>query len=572
MPKCDIKENSQGDCGCPQGSSCGRDLLLLLLLFGFLYWGLAWIRPLANPDEGRYSEIPREMVVTGNWVTPRLNGVLYFEKPPAMYWAQAVMISIGGIKDWVCRFANCLWAMLGVWGTYYVGLRLYGRRVGLFSAIVLGTSGLYFGMAHVVTLDMMLSVFMALGLYAYLIGRREPIGSSARRAYFWATYALFAVATLTKGFIGLLIPGAILCLWLIVSNRWKDLRHYYIGSGLLIYMIIATPWHVLAAMETPEFFEFYVLNEQFLRYLQPIHGREAPFPLFLVVVLIGGLLPWAVFLVPSLRKACGGSFKKLRTLPDELFLLIWAVFIVFFFSLSKSQLVPYILPAFFPLALIVGRYLADATHGQGPWGFRSGAIAAGVIFLVGGLCAPVAFFFDENWTSLAMLCILWFVLVGLVGGLLILYMLKKGRLLSVIAMIVGTFAFASIAINPLMGALRNSSTKDFALVIRDELGPQDRVFQLFDYYQDFPVYLERLTSVVYIPGEQAFGLSLEDHSDRYRTEEQFIDYWQSSNKRDYAIVWAGAFDSVRSKIGPQRVKVLKENEEFVLFTNVLSGT
>ena len=157
-----------------------RDALLLLLAFGALYFFRLGSYPLSNPDEGRYAEIPREMLATGDWVTPRLNGVNYFEKPPLVYWATAVMEKIFGQNEWAVRAVPVLFALWGVLITYAAGRRLHGREAGLLAAIVLGTSLLWFVVGHIPLLDTAVSVLMAQALFAFLLGVREPAGATRR--------------------------------------------------------------------------------------------------------------------------------------------------------------------------------------------------------------------------------------------------------------------------------------------------------------------------------------------------------------------------------------------------------
>ena len=157
----------------PAGEKSWRyDLALLAVLFGALFAWRLGSAALVNPDEGRYAEVPREMVASGDWVTPRLDGVPYFEKPPLMYWAVAACEAAFGPSEWSVRLAPALFGVAGVLSAYGAGRRLYGRDAGFWSAVVLGTSLLYLAMGHIVTLDMAVSVLMSATLFCFILGMR----------------------------------------------------------------------------------------------------------------------------------------------------------------------------------------------------------------------------------------------------------------------------------------------------------------------------------------------------------------------------------------------------------------
>ena len=206
----------------PAEKSWRHDLVLLAVLFAALFAWRLGSAPLLNPDEGRYAEVPREMVASGDWVTPRLNGVPYFEKPPLMYWAVAACEVAFGPSEWSVRLAPALFALAGILATYAAGRRLYGRDAGFWSAVVLGTSLLYLALGHMVTLDIAVSVLMAATLFCFILGMREEPGRT-RRWLFYGLYASAALATLTKGLMGFLITGAVMFLWVLLLNQWKRL-------------------------------------------------------------------------------------------------------------------------------------------------------------------------------------------------------------------------------------------------------------------------------------------------------------------------------------------------------------
>ena len=272
----------------PRDNTWWRDIILLTLLLSLLFAIGLGRRALWEPDEGRYVEIPREMVQTGDYVTPRLNGVKYFEKPVLFYWLEAGAIRVFGIKEWSMRLWPVLFAIMGCLAVYAAGRKLYDRRTAWLAAVVLATTPLYYFLGRTVTLDMPVSSLLTLALLAFLVGTREPPGKS-RRNYFWAFYAFAALATLAKGLIGLVIPAMIIGVWIMILNEWRLLKSIYLPSGLLLFLVIAAPWHIAAARDNPEFAYFYFVHEHFLRYLTKTHHRYQP-PWFFIPVLMEKVL------------------------------------------------------------------------------------------------------------------------------------------------------------------------------------------------------------------------------------------------------------------------------------------
>jgi 4-amino-4-deoxy-L-arabinose transferase-like glycosyltransferase len=234
---------------------------------------------------------------------------------------------------------------------------LYGRRSGLIAAAVLATSALYYALSRVIILDMPVSVLLTAALLSFLVGMHETPGLK-RRLYLWGFYAVAALAVLTKGLIGILIPGMSLGAWIAMLGEWRVLRTIYLPSGIVLFLLIAAPWHILAGRANPEFFNFYFIHEHFQRYLTKIHNHYKPAWYFIPVLLAG----FSVDPVPGAGPtfSAPSSWRERHEHRDALFLMLWAglVFLFFRFELKTD---PYILPVFPPLAILIGRYLS--THG-----------------------------------------------------------------------------------------------------------------------------------------------------------------------------------------------------------------
>jgi 4-amino-4-deoxy-L-arabinose transferase-like glycosyltransferase len=508
--------NEPADCS----GGWGRDLVWLALALGLLFGAVLGARALWGPDEGRYVEIAREMAASGDCVTPRLNGVKYFEKPPLFYWLEAGAIHLFGLREWAMRLVPALFALLGCLAVYAAGRRLFGRRAGLLAAAVLATSPLYYFLANAVTLDMAVSALLTIALLAFLVARAEPEGR-LRRNLLWSFYLALALATLTKGLIGIIIPGMILVVWMVLVGEWGLPRRMRLVSGTALFLVVAAPWHALVARANPEFLWFYFIHEHVLRYLTKIHDRYEP-PWYFVPILLGGLIPWTVFLWPALRAALPVSWRDRRDRRKwkvELFLILWAGLIFGFFSLSDSKLIPYILPVAPPLALLLGRHLAGVWEGRGDRELRI-ACAVLLVFAGGlGLAFALAPYLVGGQPKMAhYLAILGGGAYLMAGSLLFLgivplvFALRRRRVQALAAIFAGAILFVSTLMA--CGSVFNTerSTRSLALWLKPRLRAEDRVVTYRTYIQELPVYLERRITVAGWLGELEMGTQVEDTS------------------------------------------------------------
>ena len=482
-----------------------QDLVLLAVLFGALFAWRLGSAPLFNPDEGRYAEVPREMIAGGDWVTPHLDGVPYFEKPPLMYWAVAVCEEAFGPSEWSVRLAPALFGVAGILMAYSAARRIYGRDAGFWSAVVLGTSLLYLAIGHLVLLDMAVSVLMSATLFCFILGMREPPGAT-RRWLFFGLYASAALATLTKGLMGFLITGAVMFLWVLLLNQWRRLWPLYLPSGASLFLVIAAPWHFLAASRNPGWAHFYLVYEHWERFFDKGHGRWGPFWYF-VPILILGLFPWTGFLWSSFRDALAGGWSRRRDNAEAWFFTIWAVFIFLFFSKSQSKLPPYILPVFPAVAVVMGRWLAatlpaeDAFARMRPalrvFAFLCGLMAAALCFAVlklGVIRDPVqaSDLRPYAFVLAAVLC---------VGGIAALVRRGAGAAQGAVAAMAGTLVVLIGILLFAMPVIDVKGTKDVALAARALIRPGDRVYAYHGFFHDFTYYSAGTVGLVHYTDE-----------------------------------------------------------------------
>jgi 4-amino-4-deoxy-L-arabinose transferase-like glycosyltransferase len=502
-----------------------REALALALLIGVFFCFMLGNRPLSVPDEGRYVEIPREMAVTGDYITPRLNGVKYFEKPVLFYWLEAFSIRLFGLDEFTLRLWPALFAVFGCLAVYLAGARLFGRRSGLLAAVVLATSLLYYALGRAIILDMPVAVLLTVSLLSFLVGVREAPGWK-RRLFLWGFYAFAALAVLTKGLIGLLIPGMVIASWIILLGEWRVLKTMYLPSGLALFLLIAAPWHIMVGRTNPEFFYFYFYQEHFLRYLTKMHSRYQPAWFFIPIVLLG-LFPWSAFLVQAVKHSLPASWKDRHEHRESLFLILWAGLVFLFFSASSSKLVPYILPVFPPLALLIGRYLSAAWESRDFPGIRTGfAVYLATALLLAGAFLASPFAAPPELTA-ALGPFVYAIAFTLAVGAAIAWALAhyRGFQQALVAIVAASAVFL-IVVNAAAPRVDFKSAKGLAQKLKPLLKPGDEVASFEEYYQDLPVYLERRITVVDWGGELDFGARVEDTHQWITDGATFWQRWQ----------------------------------------------
>jgi 4-amino-4-deoxy-L-arabinose transferase-like glycosyltransferase len=465
-------------------------LAAILCLFYFFYLGSY---PLFVPDEGRYSEVAREMIATGDYITPRVNGVAFLDKPVLYYWLQAAAIKLFGLNEWALRFFP---AMIGIFGcliTYTTSRYLFNRRTGLFSAMILATSPLYFGCAHYANLDLEVAVWVSSALLCLLCGIRDK--SKPRPYFIFAAYFFAALAFLTKGLLGIAFPVMITGAWTFLLWRWDILKSARILPGLLLMAAMILPWYTLVQKANPAFLHYFFVTQQVTRFLSAAEfNNPAPLWFYLPIVLVG-FFPWACLLPQTLMMHVKHIWRARYHYSAELYLLLWVVIVFVFFSTPKSKVISYILPVFPPLAILTGRYLSLAWEERRSRATRGSMIAfASMTSLLAALMFAAPHY---QWLDLTINVKPYFTAIAsvfLACALACLILTKSIRQLFTISLSCSVAFLMLLAMSA--AHLNTNTSKPLATHLATIIKPEDEVVNYFKYYQDIPLYLQKRVTVV----------------------------------------------------------------------------
>jgi 4-amino-4-deoxy-L-arabinose transferase-like glycosyltransferase len=539
----------------------------LLAAFAVVWLYMLGVRTLVPPDEGRYAEMAREMLVTGDWITTRLNGIKYFEKPPLQTWMNAATFAVFGLGEWQARLWTGLCGLGGVVLTGYAGRRVFGARGGFYAALVLGSSLFWVASGQIDSLDMGLSGMMTIALCGLLIAQRDGATPAQNRHWMLVCWAGMALAVLAKGLIGLVLPGAVLVLYSALARDLAIWQRLHLAKGLLLFFAIATPWFVLVALKNPEQPHFFFVHEHWERFFLKTHHREGPWWYFFMM-LVPGMLPWLGVLPQALVN--GARRERPATFQPKLLLLIWAVFIFVFFSYSSSKLPGYILPIFPALALLTGTYLENASR-------LNRIIAAALMVLIGvaGLAAiphmieSAVRHPDERalleafqpWVLAAA------IITAAAGALALLHARQLRRDLTVLTLAIAGFAATELILvgfEP-YGQLR--AGKQMALKLLPELKPDTPVYAVRMYEQSMTFYLRRPVILVDYWDELTFGLRQQPELS-IPTVEGFADRWRAhtaAGVKAVAIISDGTYADLKNR--GLTMRVLQQDTRRTVITN-----
>ncbi|CAN5678648.1 glycosyltransferase family 39 protein [soil metagenome] len=544
-----------------------RLLAVIGVLFLIIWFYMLGARTLVPTDEGRYAEMAREMVATGDWITLRLNGIKYFEKPPLQNWMNAVSFELFGLGEWQARLWTGLCGLLGVSVTAYTGSKVFSRRVGISAAFILGSSFYWAAFGHVNTLDMGLAGMMTLALCGLLLAQREDASASEQRNGMLLCWAGMALASMSKGLIGVVLPGAALVLYTLLTRDWALWTRLHLGKGLILFFAITAPWFILVWQKNPEHPYFFFIHEHFQRFTSTVHKRGGAWYYFFPLLILG-IVPWLGLLLQGLwsglrEQTSGFQAKKL--------LLIWTIFIFFFFSISGSKLPSYILPIFPSIALLIACQLEKTST-------RSLTFASG-LFAMFGLAGLV---YSEKIGSLSKIAyeiplyqamVPWVTAaasIALAGGVMGLFLAKRNKDMLVIALAVSGFvAGQALFLGHEQWGRYNAGLPHVA-AINAELNSDTPIYAVGLYEQSLPFYLRRTLILVESPDELEFGLEQQPEL-WIPKRSDFIQKWRADNasgKQAIAILRPQVYQDMLQQQVPMRI--IAQDPKRIIVSNQLS--
>jgi 4-amino-4-deoxy-L-arabinose transferase-like glycosyltransferase len=509
---------------------------------------------LLEPDEARYAEIPREMLATGDWLVPRLNGVDYFEKPPLLYWANAAAIRLLGPTPYAARLPSRL-AALGtsalVAGAF---VPLFGGEACALAALVCLSSLLFFSLGRTNLTDGLLTFAMTLCIAAlarFLEARDR--GASAHR---WASLAGLGagLAVLTKGLVGVVLPGGAFVLWAILRRRPRRIREILLSPAAPVALAVTVPYFLAVERAAPGFSRFFWIHEHFLRYATAEASRPGP-PYYFIVLFLAGFLPWTA-LIPAAVAGLARTEGFAREIA--IFLAVYAAVVLVFFSVSHSKLPPYILPMWPAVAALVGagvvhseRCLSRAWIGLAVFWALAGAIGIVVELRNGdllryGLTVPAIFAVSAIVLSAAAAAAL----------------APRRREAALLAVAGGWAVFCAILLALFPRIAPDQSAESLARAAGRAAGADAEVVCYHTYLQGFPWTLRRRVPIYGWKGELEFGSSRGDQSAWFLPREQFLRDWDSGRKM---VVLLRKRD--RRDLETHRASLIAENRKYLVAKN-----
>ena len=536
-----------------------RFLWVLAILFTLAWFGVLDYRHLVASDEGRYGEIAREMYATGDWITPRYNDYKYFEKPPLQAWMTAIAYTLFGVGEWQSRLWTGFTGYFAILATGFTTWKLVGGERGVVagwvSAILLASSPMWNVGGHFNTLDMGLSSILSCALFSLLLAQRGGLSLTARRNWMWLCWAFMALAVLSKGLIGVVIPGMVLVVYTLTTRDWGLWKRLHLFSGLIVFFLIVTPWFVLVSLKNPEFPHFFFIHEHWDRFTKDGHNRKGHLLYFVPLILVG-FIPWLAQLGQGLVRAWrdrrgdtrNGDISAVAGFRPLWLCAVWAVMIFLFFSKSQSKLPGYIMPIFPALALLAGLALTSSfermsvNNDNRRWKRQMTYLTA--LLLIGFIGVPYAYQMGNAryeqleyqqyavWIAAGLVL----ALAILVSGWMALRGFGHGDAAHRLRKLMDSFLRAAIAFFVLIQAVglghdthgRSISGADLAVAVRPYIKDETPVYSIRMLDHTFPFYIQHPTIMVDMQDELEFGIQQEPDTWAPKVSD-FAVRWQKDN-------------------------------------------
>ena len=530
-----------------QGRRAGALPYLAWIALAAAWFATAQVRPLLDPDEGRYAEIPREMLTSGDWVTPRFDDLKYFEKPPLQYWATAAAYGAFGVHEWSSR----LWTLALGFACLPLSFgwvrRLYGGAAALAALTLLSVSPYFVVVSHINLLDAGFTLWLTVAVLAFTLAQCSAPASVAERRWMLAAWAAAALAVLSKGIVVGVLAGAALLTYTLLERDARTWGRLHLMSGVPLFLLLAAPWFVLVSLRNPSFPGFFFVHEHFTRFLTTVHQRVEPWWYFLPLLLLG-VLPWLGPFVRACRAGwadpgLGGgapAFKPRR------FLLIYCAVTLAFFSASGSKLAPYILPMMPVLAALAGTVADDPDR----LARHAARVGAGLVVLV----AAVGLVYSARRNSYVPHAALAWLIAGAAAALTAAAFSLRRPGASAVPRTLVTAVSAILAWQCLLTAYSvippARSARELVRAARPFIGPRTALYSVGQYRETVSPYLGRTLQLAGYEGELQFGLTQEPA--RRMSTPQFAARWSAGGDA-VAFYDPGVWDELRRGGLPGRV-------------------
>lgn len=524
-----------------------------------------------EPDEGRYAEISREMVESGDWLTPRQNYIKHFDKPPVTYWLIGLSFKLFGENEFAGHLPLVALALGGVLMVFFLGRRLFGARAGFLSAIVLITSLGYPAIARILSTDIILT-FAVLCCYLFFVQRKYIL-----------FYLFIALGMMIKGpiiFILTLLPVSAFIFYERKTLNFKEL-HLLRGAAIIIFL--GLPWYIHEIFLNKTLLQDWLFQQSLHRV---VNRGEEPF-YFFIPVLLALFSPWIFFLIPAFQEGGKGVGKGVNSLflsrkreltpfpPETLFLFFWFILPFLFFGCIGKKLVPYILPLLAPLAIITGhtwdRILANpALLKTRTFSLSLYFLAVFKVIIAIGTIVFLLFGFPCKFDILAargnMIFLAVILLTSAATDILFFKLKRPAPLFASIAVSALLFFLTAIAVLPKIEITAGRSVKNLAQKIKEDLQPEDKVVNYRCYLKSLPFYLQRRTIVIERQRNTAYEESEEWKDYLLKDKEALYKLLAAKDSRVYCITYTWEYEKI-TKEYPAPLYLLGKAGKYVLFCN-----
>ena len=441
-------------------------ILLLTIFFSFFRLGSV---TLFDVDEAVFSEATKEMVESGNWITPTYNGENRYDKPILFYWFMAVSYKIFGINEFGARFPSAVASCLLMVALFFFAQRLQDEKTALYATLPFVLSLSFFVYSHAAVTDMTLTLFITLSLFSFYLSVSGEKGHSGRDAmYSYGFYLFSAFAFLTKGLIGVVFPFGIALVYMIGTEKWSGIKKVFRLKGLILFSLVSAPWFIAQfSINGREFFDQFILKHHFRRYLGVISGHKGPFYYYIPVLLIG-LFPWIGYLPAGIRN----TLKEKERL--YLFALLWVAFIFVFFSFSTTKLPNYMLPAIPAVSLLIasGMEVKDKRWRQFSHYFMATlALLISAAFLISSRYLAKFGIDDFAWLYVLAAIPIAVVVLGVYSALT-----EKGFYIVLSGLMILFLSILSIKAMPVINNYLQGTLHQYSLYAKGRLSPDESVF------------------------------------------------------------------------------------------------